>query len=145
MGACAAIRELLSAYLDGELTQQDGQKVAVHLEDCPACREVYEDFRRLRADIKRLEWPGPDETQWSRLMAGLTFKVTRGLGWLLWVGGLVILAAYGAYEFLRDFSFRSVERVGVLALILGLVVLLWTVLAERIAALPKDRYKDIEK
>ncbi|MFQ5804994.1 MAG: anti-sigma factor family protein [Phycisphaerae bacterium] len=145
MNKCNLIRETLSAYLDGELTQQESQKVAVHLRDCQACREIYEDFRRMREDIKRLEFPQPSEEQWRTIMGGFAFKTTRGVGWLLWIGGAVVLLAYGLYELIRDPSIHAAERVGVLALILGLVLLFLTVLIERVSALQTDKYKDVEK
>jgi predicted anti-sigma-YlaC factor YlaD len=145
MDSCANIRETLSAYLDGELTQQDGQKVAVHLRHCPACRQVYDDFRRMREDIKRLSFPEPSEDEWRAVMGGLAFKTTRGIGWLLWVGGAAVLLAYGLYEVIRDPSINVIEHVGIMALIVGSVLLFLTVLAERISALRTDKYKDIQK
>jgi hypothetical protein len=145
MNSCNLIRETLSAYLDGELTQQESQKVAVHLRDCHACREVYEDFRRMREDIKRLEFPEPSDEQWRSVMGGLAFKTTRGIGWLLWVGGAVVLVAYGLYELIRDPLINVIEHVGILALLLGTVLLFLTVLYERLSALKADKYKDVEK
>ncbi len=145
MNNCPIIREMLSAYLDGELTQQESQKVTVHLRDCDACRLVYEDFRRLRDDIKQLEFPEPTDEQWRTIMGGFAFKTTRGIGWLLWVGGAVVLVAYGLFELIRDPSINVIEHVGILALILGSVLLFLTVLIERIGSYKTDRYKDVEK
>jgi hypothetical protein len=145
MNSCNLIRETLSAYLDGELTQQASQKVAVHLHDCQACRQIYDDFRRMREDIKRLQFPEPSDEQWRNVMGGLAFKTTRGIGWLLWVGGAVVLVAYGLYELIRDPSINVIEHVGVLALLLGTVLLFLTVLYERLSALRADKYKDVEK
>jgi hypothetical protein len=145
MNGCELIREKLSAYLDGELMQQESQRVTVHLRDCPACRTIYDDFRRMRDDIQRLEFPQPSAEQWRTVMGGFAFKTTRGAGWLLWIGGVVVLLAYGLYEFIRDPSIHAAERVGVLALILGSVLLFLTVLIERISAYGTDKYKDVEK
>ncbi len=145
MNACNVVQEKLSAYLDGELTQQEGQKVDVHLRDCDRCRSVFEDFRRLRADIKDLEYPEPSEAEWSNVMAGFTFKATRGLGWLLWAGGAVVLVIYGIYAFATDPAVKAFERVAVLAIILGVVLVFLTVLAERLKSYGHDKYKDVEK
>lgn len=145
MTGCERIRESLSAFLDGELTQQESQKVAVHLRDCQACRGIHDDFCKLRAGIRRLEFPQPSEEQWRIVMGNLAFKTTRGVGWLLWIGGALILVAYGIYEFIRDPTINALERVGVLALILGAVLLFLTVLIERMNALKTDKYKDVEK
>ena len=61
------------------------------------------------------------------------------------IGGALILVAYGIYEFIRDPTINALERVGVLALILGAVLLFLTVLIERMNALKTDKYKDVEK
>lgn len=145
MKSCEAIQEQLSAYLDGELTQQDSQRVDVHLRDCERCRATLDDFRRLRSDIRNLDYPEPTEDEWSKVMARLTIKATRGVGWLLWLGGAVVLAAYGLYSFLSDPTIKALERVSVLAIILGVVLLFLTVLAERIGGYRDDKYKDVEK
>ena len=145
MEACETIQERLSAYLDGELTQQESQKIALHLRDCDRCRGVYEDFRRNRARIKSLEFPQPSEDEWRNMMGGLVFKTTRGLGWVLWAGGLAVLLAFGLYEFIRSPGVAAIERVCVLAIILGVVLVFLTVLSERVASYKQDKYKDVEK
>lgn len=142
---CRQVQEHLSAYLDGELTQQQRQHVDVHLADCPTCRRVFEDLMALQENVGRLEFPTPDDRQWSRIMRGISVRATRGLGWLLTAAAVLILTVYGIYEFATDPAIAAIERICVLALILGGVMLLVSVLAERLIALPHDRYKDIEK
>ena len=145
MNACEAVQEKLSAYIDGELTQQESQRVAVHLCECPACRRVCDDFSRLRDDVKRLEYPEPADAEWRKVMGAFTFKATRGAGWLLWIGGALVLAGYGLYEFLTDPFIAALRRVGVLAVMLGIVLVFLTVLIERVTSYRHDRYKDVEK
>jgi anti-sigma factor RsiW len=145
MNTCEAIQEKLSAHLDGELTQQESQRVSVHLQQCERCRAECADLSRLRRDIKRLSYPEPSDAEWRNVMAGFTFKVTRGLGWLLWIGGAVVLVAYGIYEFATDPAAKAFERVAVLAVILGVVLVFLTVLVERISAHKHDKFKDVEK
>jgi predicted anti-sigma-YlaC factor YlaD len=145
MDACDDVKDRLSAYLDGELTQQESQRVDVHVRECPRCRAVLDDFRQLRGDIKDLGYPEPKEAEWSRVMAGFTFKATRGLGWLLWIGGAVVLVAYGIYAFATDDTVKAFERVVVLAVLLGVMLVFVTVLAERLSSYKHDKYKDIQK
>jgi predicted anti-sigma-YlaC factor YlaD len=145
MSQCEIIQEKLSAYLDGELTQQDRQRVGAHLQQCERCRGVLEDFARMRADIREIPFPEPPTDAWSKMMAGLTFRTTRGLGWLLWGGGAAVLAAYALYAFATDPAVKAFERVCVLAMILGAALVFMTVLAERIVGLRTDKYKDVQK
>src|SRR5579883_1813853 len=43
------VEQLLSAYVDGELTQAEARAVEEHLLDCGACRRAYEDLRATKA------------------------------------------------------------------------------------------------
>lgn len=145
MSVCEAIQAKLSAYLDGELTQQDSQRVGVHLRQCERCRGVVEDFARMRADIREMPFPEPPADAWSQMMSGMTFKATRGLGWLLWGGGAAVLAVYAIYAFATDPAIKAIERVCVLAIILGVALVFMTVLAERVVGLKTDKYRDVQK
>ena len=57
MNACDAVREILPAYTDGELSQDRRAPLERHLEGCPACRDeltvLNRDERLLRAVIGR--------------------------------------------------------------------------------------------
>ena len=145
MNSCESIQEKLSAYLDNELTQQDSQRVGVHLRECDRCRRTYEDFTRLRGDVGELRFPEPPVEEWRKMMSGFTFNATRGIGWLLWGGGAVVLAVYGIYTFATDPTVEAIQRIGVLAVILGVVLVFMTVLAERMRGFRDDKYKDVEK
>ena len=140
-----ALDEKLSAYLDGELTQQEAQKIEVSLRRSPELRDKFEQMRRLREQVRQLDFPQPTDDEWRHVMSGVTFKTTRGLGWLLWIGAAVVLVGYGLYEFANDPGVAALERIGVFAMLAGVVLVFLTVLWERIAAHRHDKYKDVEK
>jgi hypothetical protein len=50
-------RELLSAYLDGELAQTERAEVEAHLADCSSCGALLDDFRAMAAIATREEPP----------------------------------------------------------------------------------------
>ena len=54
--------DLLSGFVDGELTQQDRQRVSLHCETCDQCRENLADLQALRERISnaRLSEVGED-------------------------------------------------------------------------------------
>ena len=54
MSACEQIREELSAYLDGELSEQDRSALDTHLRACEACREMLEELKGVSATISDL-------------------------------------------------------------------------------------------
>ncbi len=53
------VRERLSAYLDGELSEDERREVAAHLEGCEECRRELAVLTRLDAVLGRLEAEAP--------------------------------------------------------------------------------------
>jgi len=64
---CSEIRELLSAYHDGELDDQARNRVSVHLAECPDCASQLATFEKLSAMAGSLSAPAPPEHLWDQL------------------------------------------------------------------------------
>jgi predicted anti-sigma-YlaC factor YlaD len=141
---CRQIDELLSGYLDGELTQGDRQRVELHLESCSKCREAYGELARLREAVGDLAFGELSQDEWSKIMNDVTVRTSRGSGWVLYVVGLVIVCGYAAYEFAVDEKVPALIKSGVGALVLGLVLLFVSVLRERLMARKTDKYEDVQ-
>ena len=71
-------------------------------------------------------------------------RSTRGIGWLLLLGGVVTGSGYGIYEFISDADVSFVKKVVVGAIYLGLAFLLISVLRQRVVDRETDKYKDVE-
>jgi predicted anti-sigma-YlaC factor YlaD len=141
---CQQIDERLSGYLDGELTQGDRQRVEVHLDSCPKCREAFEEMARLREAVGKLPFDQMSPDQWSEIMSDVTVRTSRGAGWILYVVGIVVLCGFAAYEFTVDDTVPALIKSGVGALILGMVLLFVSVLRERLLARKTDKYEDVQ-
>ena len=81
---CAGVQEMLSAYLDGELTADDRSRIASHLESCPECRAVLDDLGQIvtaARSLPVLQPPAPlgRETRRRALKAGLIGPATATL------------------------------------------------------------------
>ena len=58
---CEQMTLLMSAWLDGELSEQEEQQMKEHLEQCPACRELMEQLQALHTSFSDLEEiPAPE-------------------------------------------------------------------------------------
>ena len=44
---CSQVQKRLSAFQDGELNPQEGERVSDHLESCSACREQYAEMEKV--------------------------------------------------------------------------------------------------
>ena len=135
---------LISGYLDGELTQQQRQRVDIHIADCADCGDRMAELAALRERLSKARLSIVGDDVWREHMNDTTVTVSRGIGWLLFVGGLLVAAGFGIYEFIIDTSLDSVIKLTVSAVYLGLGALFVSVLRQRLIERKTDKYKDVE-
>ncbi|MGI5963368.1 MAG: zf-HC2 domain-containing protein [Lawsonibacter sp.] len=69
MGSCEEYEQLLSAQLDGELSQEDEVRLKEHLTECPACRELEMELQQIHAAFPELEELSPPDGFAQEVMA----------------------------------------------------------------------------
>jgi len=138
------VGELLSGYIDGELTQQQQQAVRLHCERCAPCARELEEIRALRERVGKTRLSDVGEDTWRETMNDPTVKTTRGIGWLLFIGGVLAIAGIGIYEFVIDTSMPTHIKVITAAIWLGMGALFVSVLRQRLIERKSDKYKDVE-
>ena len=135
---------LLSGYVDGELTQADSQRVRLHLEECPTCRALVGDLQQIREAAMTTHFPVPSEDEWREAPRSPESLWIRRLGWVLvaaWMLGAGWLVVHGLIEG----SAAWYEKALVAILVSGGILLLLSVLLDRLRALKTDRYGRVEK
>lgn len=73
-----------------------------------------------------------------------TDGVTRGLGWLLFIAGVLGISGIAIYEFVIDTAMPTHIKVLTGLVWIGLGVLLVSVLRQRLVERKTDKYKDVE-
>lgn len=58
---CREIREIISAYVDGEAGPEDARLVEEHIGGCPRCRRAEKRMRELGMAVARTEGPVPPD------------------------------------------------------------------------------------
>jgi hypothetical protein len=129
------VGELLSGYIDGELTQQQRQRVDHHCDSCTACATELEDLKVLRRQIGGAQLSEYGEDTWRETMNDATVQATRGL---LAIGGI------GVYEFITDPSLELYLKLIIGAIYGGFAALFISVLRQRLIERKADKYKDVE-
>jgi len=146
--SCEEIKILLSGMVDGELESGEKKKVSDHLVSCDACREEYARLLRLKEvtdDMKYFDLP---DRLWAGYWHGIYNRLERGIGWILLSIGVILILAFAAWNFLQGFlldaSIPFYVKIAVSALILGLIVLLVSIIRERLFSKKHDRYDEVE-
>jgi hypothetical protein len=77
---CAKAARWTSEYADGALDAGKSARLERHLESCPACRDLLQDFRAMARDARRLDAPKIPAQAWTRIRARLRDGAAVPLG-----------------------------------------------------------------
>jgi predicted anti-sigma-YlaC factor YlaD len=146
---CQKAIVLISGKLDGELSKEVEEELDRHLDECPICRKEYEDLLKIKEVTANMRFADLPDRYWAGYWNGVYNRLERGIGWILLSIAVIIVAAFGAWEFFDNFLLDKTVpfmlRFGVGAGILGLVILLISAARERLFAYRHERYKEVER
>jgi predicted anti-sigma-YlaC factor YlaD len=137
-------QSLISGYLDQELTQSAEQRVRLHLEDCPACRELHDQLQTLREASMTTQFTEPDDTQWDERPRTVSSLGARAIGWGLLILWLLATAVFGLYQAWIGAE-GLLERLLLFGGLSGGALLFLSVLLDRLKAARTDRYREVKQ
>ena len=127
-------------YLDGELSPEERARVDTELGASTELQREVAIFRALKADFRDLSFhAGTDRSSvWDRVNTHLT----RPVGWILAILGVVAWMTYGVYVFTTSAS-DAWEKLATGGVAIGILMLLASVIWERYREWGTDPYKDV--
>jgi predicted anti-sigma-YlaC factor YlaD len=143
------LKDLISAYFDGELDAARKKLVEEHVRTCPECKREFDEMAKFEEVMGKMEFKKPPEEAWKVYWGSVYNRMERNVGWILLSIGAMMILFFAGYHLLRgiieDVGTPLVLKVGILAALAGLVILFVSVLRERIFVNRRERYKEIEK
>jgi predicted anti-sigma-YlaC factor YlaD len=146
---CQDHKDLMMAYLDDELNDEQRQAFEKHLASCPQCTRDMGEFQKLKQMTDCVAFVEPEDRIWDQYWSSLYNRIERGAGWILFSLAAMALLIYGGFELIEtiieDPAVGGLMKVGLLALLGGLAILFVSVLRERVYFWSRDRYKDVRR
>ncbi len=143
------IRKLLAGYVDGELTESEQAKVEKALRENAELRAELEEFQKLKEITGRTTYADLPDEVWESYWESLYKKLERGIGWIFFSIGAIILLGFGLFLCFKglftDPNTPLLIKIGVSGLTLGVVILFVSFLRERLFAYKHNRYKRVKK
>jgi len=136
--------ELLSGYLDGELTQQEAQKVSLLLESEPDYRQLHDEMSAMRQEVQSLSLQENELEHLDRLFEEPVAKTTRLFGFALIGISSVILVAFIIYSVFINAAISLLVKLAIGLLSLGSLFLLFSVLRQRLTSSKSDKYNRVK-
>jgi len=141
---CQHIEELLSGYLDNELSQQESQRVTVHMHQCDSCNELFEQLQNLQGSIQKTQYPEMELEKLHRLLNDSTSRNLQNISWFAIIASLATLLVFGLYEFWNNSVMTWYERLTISMFLGGGLGLFATVLRQRLIARKTDKYRKVK-
>ena len=142
-------KELLMKAVDGLLDAEGQTEFNAFINNYEECKKEWQEFSRLRKATSSMRLREPRKEIWDMYWLNVYNRIERGLAWLLTTIGAVLIAGYGAYEFLLKFipdpSVPLLIKIGVFFLGGGLIALAISVLREKLFIYKSDPYKEIQR
>jgi len=148
--SCEEFKPMMMAYIDDELPDEERERFERHLEGCESCKRELSEFASLKEELAMVKFTEPTDAELERYWRGVYNRLERGLGWILFSAGAILLLCYGAFvlleEVIRDPNVALAVKIGVSALIVGAVILFVSLLRERLAVRKSDKYsREVER
>lgn len=131
----------LMRYLDGELTGEQERAVEEALARSTELRRELAIFRGMKTDLQQL---GGDMAGTTSVWGGVHRRLTRPVGWALFLAGMLVWVGYGVFTYLTGAD-ALWEKLAMSAVVVGLAILLVSALADRYRDLKTDPYKEIQR
>ena len=139
----------ISGYLDNELSPSEREAFEREVDRDPELARELDAMRAMRevtGSMKLEEFP---DQVWDRYWEGTYNRLERGIGWILFSLGAIVLLGAGLYELvlalLKDTSEPWWIRLAIGSFCAGLAVLFVSVLRERIFVRKRDPYREVKR
>ncbi|MGB7061958.1 MAG: zf-HC2 domain-containing protein [Candidatus Zixiibacteriota bacterium] len=146
---CDDVKPYLMSYLDGEIEPEKRSEIERHLTECPNCREEYQAFVKLKQETDKMRLADLSDELWRSYWKGIYRRVERGAGWIFLSIGAIILLSFGAYQFFRELladpNISLIVKAGLSTGALGAIILLISIIRERLFLQKTERYKEVER
>ena len=130
--------------VDDELSDEEKKALELHLSKCPECSHELKEFKKMKEVMQTMKYKEPPDEVWERYWTGIYNRLERGFGWILLSIGAIILLFYGGFKLVenlvKDPTVAIIAKVGILAALAGVVILLVSVIRERVFTYKTDKY-----
>lgn len=140
---------LLSGYMDGELSPDQESELKEHLKGCSECQKELDAFQKLKEVTGAMKYADVPEHVWENYWKSMYRRFELGLGWIFLSIGVILILCTVVFYLIKDFFLNPAEplilKIGIAGVIAGFMILLVSVLRERIFAHKRDRYAEIKR
>lgn len=140
----AHYKHLLLKVVDGVASARERREFEAHIRSCKECCQEYGEFTNLEELMSSIKLKDLTEEARVAYWRMLYNRLERGLAWILLSAGAILLLGFGGFMLIKEFVINPtvsvILKIGVCAILGGVIVLLVSVLKERLFVRKYDKY-----
>jgi hypothetical protein len=144
------IQQLMMKVVDGVASPEEEKLLGEAIRGNERWESELRAFRKIKEVTENMQFKELPDSYWDGYWRVVYRRTERALAWILISIGLMIVIAFAAYTGLSQFYFDPevsiVSKVGVSAAVLGGIIMIVSILRERLFARKHERYeKEVER
>jgi uncharacterized membrane protein len=140
---------LVEKYFDKEITSDESNEFNRLLSENEELKKEFDEQKRIKEVLSKMNLKNPSKEVWDSYWISIYNRLERGLAWIVFSIGAIIIFAYTAViaveKFLEDTQTPIILKFGITFLVIGLVILIFSLLREKIFSQKRDKYKEIQR
>lgn len=145
----ARFNQLLMGAVDHELTATEWNEFNRLIKMNSEFRKEWEQYKKLKEVTQAMKLKTPPKEVWDNYWMNTYNKIERGIAWIIFSVGAIILITYGLFKavesIIADPQLVGIIKIGIIAVLLGVVILLVSVAREKLIIRKSDPYKEIQR
>jgi hypothetical protein len=141
-------QHLLMGAVDHELTPDELREFMMLVEKYPEFQNEWNNYQHLKEVTQSMKFKSPKKEVWDNYWMHVYNRIERGIAWIIISIGSVILITYGLFKaveaIIADPQLESIIKIGIIAVLAGAVILLVSVIREKLFVRKSDPYKEIQ-
>jgi GR25 family glycosyltransferase involved in LPS biosynthesis len=140
---------LLEKHFENELTDLEKQEFETLINSKTELKREFEEQKRIKEVLRKMKLKNPSREQWDSYWMGVYNRIERGIAWIVISIGALIFFGYSSYEvvhaLINDTHTPPLAKLGVTLLIFGALILIFSLIREKIFTSKRDKYKEIQR
>ena len=137
------------AYLDGELSELEMKEIKRLIDDDEMHKDVYLSLKKVKEVTQEMKFVKLPEMYWDDYWEHVYNRIERGISWILISLGVIVVGSFLVWQFIEaiivDQNIHVVLKAGILILLAGVVVLIVSILREKLMVRKVDKYREVER
>ena len=143
------IKLKVMAYLDGELPELEMKEIKRLIDDDEMYKEVYLSLKKVKEVTQEMKFVKLPEMYWDDYWEHVYNRIERGISWILISLGVIIVGSFLVWQIIESIivnqNIHVVLKAGILILLAGVVVLIVSILREKLMVRKVDKYREVER